>query len=403
MPTPASLDLTRARADTPGTAHCVHLNNAGAALPPTPVLDAVKRYLDLEAVSGGYEAAMLEAEQNHSVYTRVATLIGAGCHEVAICESATVAWDRVFYSMPFQAGDRVITAQAEYGANYVAFLQQQRRLGIHIDVAPCDGHGAVDVEALERMLDDRVKLIAITWIPTNGGLVNPAAEIGAVARRHGIPYLLDACQAVGQMPVDVQALGCDMLTATGRKFLRAPRGTGFLYVRNELLQALEPWTIDHAAAAWVAPDRYQLRKDALRFETWEKSIALRRGLAAAVDYALDLGLDPIRERAWGLAEDLRERLRSLRGVQVHDSGAVRCAIVSFSVPGADANKLATALRVRGFNLSVSDPSSTLLDSRARQLPPLLRASPHYYNSETESDAFIRALHDLIAVPVGLRV
>ena len=276
------LDLDRIRRDTPAVSRRCYLHNAGAALTPAPIITAMKAYLDLEAEIGGYAAADQERVRLEAVYESVARLINAAPDEIALVENATVAWQMAFYAQRFQPGDRIITCQAEYGANYVAFLQMARRTGVRIDVVPNDASGELDVDALARMIDGTVKLVAVTWVPTNGGLVNPAAAIGAITRRAGIPFLLDACQAVGQMPVDVAAIGCDMLSATGRKFLRGPRGTGFLYVRRELLQTLEPPMIDHYGAEWVARDQYRLRPDARRFENWENNYAARLGLGLAV-------------------------------------------------------------------------------------------------------------------------
>ncbi len=317
------------------------------------------------------------------VYDSVARLIGASRDEIALVENATVAWQMAFYALPFRPGDRILTARAEYAANYVAFLQVAKRTGVTIDVVPDDADGVLDPEALERMLDDRVRLIAMTWVPTNGGLVNPAAAVGRIARAHGIPYLLDACQAVGQMPVDVTALGCDMLSATGRKFLRGPRGTGFLYVRRALMRELEPPMIDHFAAPWVAPDRYELRPDARRFENWENNYAARLGLGVAVDYAQAIGIDAIMARCRVLAGQLRDGLAAIPGVTVHDLGPQPAAIVTFSVPGIEADAVKARLTEAAINVGTSSPSSTLLDAMARRLPTVVRASPHYYNSEDE--------------------
>jgi selenocysteine lyase/cysteine desulfurase len=287
------INIERIRADTPATSRLAYLHNAGAALMPVAVVEAMKQHIDLECEIGGYAAADREARRLDSVYGSVARLLNAAPDEIALMENATVAWQMAFYALPFSKGDRILTAEAEYAANYVAFLQVTKRTGAAIDIVPSDASGELDVDALERMIDERVKLIAITWVPTNGGLVNPAAAVGKIARAHGIPYLLDACQAVGQLAADVEAIGCDMLSATGRKFLRGPRGTGFLYVRRATLQALEPPMIDHFAAPWVSRDAYRLRDDARRFETWENNYAARLGLGAAVDYALDIGIGPI--------------------------------------------------------------------------------------------------------------
>ncbi|MCP4083542.1 MAG: aminotransferase class V-fold PLP-dependent enzyme [Actinomycetia bacterium] len=385
------MNLDALRSDTPGTAHGIHLLAAGSALMARPVITAVKDHLDLEVQIGGYEAHARQRDQLEGVYDSVATLVGGRADEIALVENATVAWCQAFYALPFEPGDRVITCEAEYGANYVAYLQRVRRDGIVVDVAPSTPSGHLDTEALDAMIDDRVKLIATTWIPTNGGLVNPAAEIGRVARAHGVPYLLDACQAAGQMPVDVEELGCDFLSATGRKFLRGPRGTGFLWVRGELISDLEPPMIDHYAADWVATNTYELRPDARRFENWENAYALRAGLGVAVDYALDLGLDTIQERAWGLAARLRAGLSDIDGAQVRDLGDQQCAIVSFTIEGVDPVARVAELRAGGISIGATDPASTRLDAEARDLPMMFRAAPHYYNTEAEVDALLDAL------------
>ena len=388
-----TLDPARLRADTPGTAHRIHLNNAGAALMPRPVIEAQLRHLRREAEIGGYEAADEARDAITGIYASIARLIGADPDEIALVENATVAWQMAFYALArdFRPGDRILTARAEYGANYVAFLQVARRTGAMIEVIPDDATGATDPAALAAMLDERVRLIALTWIPTNGGLVNPAAAIGRIARAHGIPYLLDACQAVGQLPVDVADLGCDFLSATGRKFLRAPRGTGFLYVRRACLVGLEPPMLDHHGAVWTAPDAYELREDARRFENWENNYAAQLGLGAAADYALALGLDAIAARCGALADRLRAGLRVIPGVTVHDLGTDPAAIVSFTLAGVEAAAIKARCAAAGINLSVSQPSSTLLDATARGLPPLVRASPHCYNDEAEIDRALEAV------------
>ena len=389
-----TIDLARARGDTPGAAEVLHFNNAGAALMPTPVLEAQLRHLQQEAAIGGYEAADAADDRREAVYESIARLINAERQEIALVENATVAWDLAFYAIPFKPGDRILTARAEYASNYIAFLQVARRSGAVIEVVPSDDSGALDVGALERMLDGRVRLIAITHVPTNSGLVNPAAEVGRVARRHGILYLLDACQSVGQMPIDVAVIGCDMLSATGRKYLRGPRGCGFLYVRRGVLDQLEPPFLDLQAATWVAPDRYELRPDARRFENWESNIAAQLGLGAAVDYALGWGLAAIEARVVALAEDLRERLRAIPGVTVTDLGRKRCGIVTFTVADRAADDIVAALHQRKVNTVSSSPRSTLLDATARKLPPVVRASVHYYNGEDEVARFAGVLAEL---------
>jgi selenocysteine lyase/cysteine desulfurase len=387
-----TLDLERLRAETPGVANRIHLNNAGAALMPEPVIAAIKDHIDLEAAIGGYEAEEREAARLAAVYDSIARLIGAGRDEIALMGNATLAWDMAFYAFDFAPGDRILTARAEIASNYIAYLQVAKRRGAVIEVIPDDADGVLDPVALEAMIDGRVKLISITWIPTNGGLVNPAAEVGRVARAHGIPYLLDACQAIGQLPVDVAALGCDLLSATGRKFLRGPRGTGFLYVRRATLAGLEPPMIDLHGATWTGPESYRLRDDARRFETWENNHAARLGLGAAADYARAIGIEAIQERAFALADALRAALREIPGLTLYDLGKRPCAIVSFAVAGIESEVIEAGLRERGINLSTSSAAYTLLDAAARGLPTMVRASPHYYNTEDE----IAEAADLVA-------
>jgi cysteine desulfurase / selenocysteine lyase len=388
------IDVARARADTPGCDEVVHLNHAGCSLPPRVVLDAQVEWLRAEAVTGGYELAAARAAEQARTYDEVAALVGAAPDEIALVENATVGWHQAFWSLPLRPGDRVLTAGAEYATGFISLLQAERRLGVTVEVVPDDEDGQVAVDELARRLDDSrgpVGLVALTHVPTNGGLVNPAEEVGRLTRAAGVPYLLDACQSIGQMPMDVEAIGCDLLAASGRKFLRAPRGTGFLYARRSLLERMEPAFLDLLGAEWTAPDRYEVRPDARRFESWEASLASRAGLREAVAYARGWGLDAVAERVTALAAGLRGRLAEIPGVTVHDRGRRRCGIVAFTADGTDADAVRAHLAAEGINVSVSDPSSTLLDARARGLPPLVRASVHYLNTDDELDTAARAV------------
>jgi cysteine desulfurase/selenocysteine lyase len=388
------LDVRHARQQTPGCEHVLHFNNAGAALMPQPVLHATVGHLQLEALIGGYEAAAQAYEAVERVYDAAATLLGCHRDEIAIVENATRAWDMAFYAVPLGPGDRILTAVAEYASNYLAFLQVARKTGAVVEVIPNDEHGQISIEALRRALDAPAKLIAITHVPTNGGLVNPAAEVGRLAREAGVLYLLDACQSVGQMPINVDVIGCDMLSATGRKFLRGPRGTGFLYVRRSVLEALEPPFVDLHAAQWVARDRFELRQDARRFENWETYYAGKIGLGVAIDYALQWGLEAIWARVSALAASLRSQLQAIPGVAVHDLGVERCGIVSFSIDGHEPEMIRGALAERRINVTVSRLASTRLDMEARGLPSVVRASVHYYNTEEEVERFCATLRYL---------
>jgi selenocysteine lyase/cysteine desulfurase len=386
-----TIDIARVRTETPACAHVLHFNNAGAALPPAPVIGAVCNHLKREATIGGYEAAEEASPSIEHAYDALAAMLGCGRDEVAMVENATRAWDMAFYAQTFRSGDRILTGRSEYASNAIALLQVAGRTGARIEVVPDDAHGQIDVEALRNLLDSRVRLIALTHVPTNGGLVNPAAAVGAVAREAGVPFLLDACQSAGQMPLRVDELGCDMLSATGRKFLRGPRGTGFLYVRRQWIEKLDPPLLDLHAATWTSPDTYEVRKDAKRFENWESFVAGRIGLGVAVDYALGLGLDAIRLRVTELAEALRAQLTAIPGVTVRDKGLVRCGIVTFTKETEDPASLHRRLRARAINTSVSTAEYARFDMAERKLESMLRASVHYYNTEEEVARFCAAV------------
>lgn len=387
------IDVERARSETPGCADRVHLDNAGAALMTERVLSTQIDHLRLEGAIGGYEAAAQASEAIGAVYESIGRLIGSGPDHVAIVDSATTAWDLAFQSILLNRGDVILTAEVEYGANYVSLLKAVKDHGVVIEVIPSDEAGQADVAALKEAIDERTRLIAITHVPTNGGLVNPAEEIGAVARDAGVPYLLDAAQSIGQIDLSVDSLQCDFLVATGRKYLRGPRGTGFLYVGQAMLDAFEPPRLDHSGARWVARDRYELRSDAKRYEFWEFNYAAVLGLGAAVDDTLRWGLRAIEDRVTGLADTLRSKLQS-RGFEVYDLGRRKCGIVTTTVPGTDPWQVTAELRRQGINSSVTTPESTRIDAERRGLPNLLRLSVHYFNTPEELDRTVSTLGDL---------
>ncbi len=383
-------EVAAQRAMTPGTHFVTHFNHAGSSLPPQPVIDAQNAHLDLEARIGGYEAAAAAADQEDAVYASIASFIGATPGEIARAEHATVAWCSGFWALPMEKGQRILTAEAEYAANAVSYIRAKERFGISIDVIASDDAGQLDLDALDAAMGTDVALVSITHVPTNGGLINPAVEVGKIANAAGVPYLLDACQSVGQLSVDVNEIGCDMLSVTGRKYLRGPRGSGFLYASEKILPQLNTDHPDHHSAHWVESERYELLPNARRFEYWEYNHAAWIGLGAAVDHAASIGIDRIEATVQTRAEELRDALRGI-GITPMDLGDNRSGIVTSSIPGMDPAEVKKALGEQKINASVTAPDSTLWDALKRDLPPLLRTSVHYTTTSEEIDQLIDAL------------
>lgn len=376
-------EIEAARSVTPGCGEVIHLNHAGSSLPPQVVLDAQIGHLQAEAVMGGYEAAAAALERCDSVYDSIGALIGARPHEIARMEHATAAWNAAFWSVPMAPGQHIVVHDHEYGANVVAFLVAAQRRGIVIDRVRNDSSGQVDVAAIADRLDRRdVALVSLTHIPTNGGLVNPAAEVGALTRAAGVPFLLDACQSVGQRRIDVAEIGCDLLSATGRKYLRGPRGAGFLYVNDAIADRLEPTQPDHHGAVLVAADRFEWRGRARRFEQWEHSVAGWLGLGAAVDHALGWGIDRIETTVTERAEQLRALLTDV-GFTVYDEGEQRCGIVTCATDAVVSGELQRLLARSGINTTSTSEESSRWDVERRDLPTLLRLSVHYTTTVDE--------------------
>ncbi|HUH12540.1 MAG TPA: aminotransferase class V-fold PLP-dependent enzyme [Longimicrobiales bacterium] len=396
MPTTPPSRLDRWRADTPA---CrlgrIHLNNAGASLPPLPVQRAVAEHLQLEARMGGYEAADARRDAIAAVYDAVGALVGAPGGTIALVDSATTAFAQALSAFDFAPGDGLVTTINDYASNQLMYLSLAERRGVRVLRAAELPEGGVDPQSVRELVAaHRPRLVAVTWIPTSSGLVQDAEGVGEVCAEAGVPYLVDACQAVGQMPVDVSRLRCDFLAATGRKFLRAPRGTGFLYVsRAALARGWHPLLVDMRGAEWVGPDAYALAEDARRFETWEFAWALVLGLGAAARYALEVGMETARERSRSLATRVRAGIHALPDAGVLDRGSELCAIVTASLPGRSAPELVEELRQQGVSTSAVARTSALLDLDAKGARDALRISPHYYNSEAEVDILIQLLED----------
>jgi selenocysteine lyase/cysteine desulfurase len=387
------VDVRRLREETPGCSERVHFNNAGAGLLPSPVLEVMTDYLELEAAVGGYEAAAARREQIDDFHRAAGELLACRAENIAATSSATDSFARALSSIPFERGDVILTTRDDYVSNQIAFISLHKRFGVEVLLAPNRREGGVDVAELVRLMDQRTpRLVSVTHIPTNSGLVQPVVEIGRHCRERGLTYLVDACQSIGQYPLDVNELGCDFLTATSRKFLRGARGSGLLYVSDRALEAgYEPLFIDTRGAEWKSPGLYEPLASALRFEEWEQSYAAVVGTAAAIRYALAIGLDTIGVRSDAVASQLRAALGDIAGVRLLDRGDHLCAILTFLIEGLDSEDLHRQLSSRRINSSLSLRGFALLDFTDKDVDSCIRLSPHYYNTADEVEEVAAAI------------
>jgi selenocysteine lyase/cysteine desulfurase len=384
------IDVAAEREATPGTASVAHLNNAGAALATSATLATVFDHLRLESEVGGYEAEASVRDRVTAVRESAAALLGCDAGEVAVTGSDTEGFTKALWGLllggGLEPGRRILVDRLAYDSHYLGLVQVSRVAGTTIEAVPSAPDGTLDLDALsDALAGGDVALASLTHVGTHRGLVNPVGEAARVCREAGAVTFVDACQSVGQLPVDVRAIGCDVLTATGRKWLRGPRGTGLVYVRDGFAERILPIGLDGRSATWDGDDHYRLEPGAQRFVVFETPVAVRLGLGTALDHALALGMDAVAERVGALAEELRARLRGIEGVAVHDGGQRRCGIVTFTVDGRTTVEVADAARAEGVNVSVTDRPAARLDLGDGRPDGIVRASPHYYNTGGELD------------------
>jgi selenocysteine lyase/cysteine desulfurase len=393
----SSQEILSLRDDTVGCANVIHLNNAGASLMPKPVVKSILDHINLEAGIGGYEASALKATAIKEFYTQAGKLLNCDASNIAFTSSATDSYTRALSSVPFKAGDVILTSNDDFISNQIQFLSCQKRFGIRIERLKNAREGGIDLEDLEHQLKTlQPRLLAITHIPTNSGLIQPVHEIGRIVSRYDTCYLLDACQSIGQMKLDIEQLKCDFLSVTNRKFLRGPRGSGFLYVSDKVLQqGMEPLFIDMRGAEWIEKDSYKARKDAVRFEDWEFAYALVLGSRYAIEYCLQIGEDKIWQRVKGLSDYMRKELSAINKVSVLDKGPEVGGLVTFTVQGSDPVSLTQQLLKRKINVVPSYRNFAVIDFDEKNVAWAIRASPHYFNTVEEIDQFIDAVKEVI--------
>ena len=385
------LDIEKIRRETPGAKYATHFDNAGAALPCHDTVQATVNWINKEARTGGYRMQFEKEDLVSEFYKNAATLIGCSAEEIAITHNASDSQAKVLFSFPFKRGDIVLTTEMEYSNNFMNLLQLKKQKGIKIRIVKNEKDRSFNFEKFENAIDEKVKLIAATHIPTSSGQIAPVEEIGNLAKKYKIPYLLDACQSIGQCPVDVEKIGCDFATATSRKYLRGPRGLGFLYVRKSFFEKLHPQVIEAWFANWKSSTAFEIEKSAKMFEGFEKSYANMVGLSTAIDYQNQLGIQNTWPRIQELSSQLREKLDSLKNVKVVDPKVNLSGIITFVKKGVDCETIAQSLAAQNINISVTRPFSSLIDLKKRRLPEACRASIHYYNSVEEIDKLVTSI------------
>jgi selenocysteine lyase/cysteine desulfurase len=397
-------EIVRLREDTPGCSNVIHLNNAGASLMPLPVIRAIQEHIELEGNIGGYEASENMHKAIGEFYNIAGELLNTKSGNIAFTASATDAFTKALSSVPFKKGDFILTTNDDYISNQINFLSIAKRFGVVIKHVKNLPEGGIDLDDLDKQLKKlNPKLMSITHIPTNSGLVQPVEEIGAIIKNRETLYLLDACQSAGQKELDIEKLHCDFLSVASRKFLRGPRGAGFLYVSDKaLVLGLEPLFIDMRGAEWTEKDVYVPRNDATRFEDWEFAFALLLGTKVSIEYCLKIGLNRIWGRIQYLAAYARTKLREINGVRLLDEGRELCSLITFTIPGFDAEMIKDGLAKKKINVVISYRNFAVIDFDKKGVQWAIRISAHYFNLESEIDFFIEQLNVIIRNKISLK-
>jgi cysteine desulfurase / selenocysteine lyase len=286
-----------------------YLNNAGAGIMSTKTYEVIINYLKLEREIGAYHAAAKSKTLSDNFYINAAKLINANSpSEIAYMDSASRGWNMIVYGTPLKKGDTILTLSSEFGTNLITLFNYAKLNDFKVCVIKCDINGSFLIEEIENKLKEGAKLIAISHAVAHGSIINPVEEIGKLAKKYGAYYIVDGCQTVGQIKVDVQSIQCDAYMTTGRKWLCGPRGTGFLYVKSS--SQMRTTQLDLASADLIFDDnlnliRIEVRNDAKQFELWEKSFANLLGLSSAIEECLESKIEVISVKIQELSNKLR--------------------------------------------------------------------------------------------------
>lgn len=390
----SSEQIAQVRKETPGLEGHLHLDNAGASLMPDPVIARMKAALEQDVLLGGYVAQEQQQEELNAIYDDFAILFGGVSADYAVVGSAVDGWTKAFYSLPLQRGDNIVTAYTEYCANYVAYLQLKATRGVEIRVARMAPGGGIDLDHLESLIDRSTKLIGVTHMPSSSGEIVDAMTIGKIAKHHNVLYQLDACQSAGHIPLSVSEIGCDIMTGTARKFLRGPRGIGFLYVNQRARDQMEPVVLTNQSAAWVSADSYELLDNARIFEAWERSVMNQLGFKAALDYYKELGPLSASGTLLSIADTIRQGLADIPHVIPTCPEGSKSAIITFNIKGMEAVEAKQKLADSMMTVQTASVQHTRLDLEARGIETAVRVSPHYYVTERDAAVFLNRIDGL---------
>lgn len=389
------MNIDQIRKDTLHCKNLIHFNNAGASLPTKFVNEAIIDFIREEEATGGYEMQDKYAEHLKGVYREIAKLIKSDEDEIALTDSASTAFSKALYSIPFKAGDEIITSEIEYSSNYLNYLKVKKDKGINIVTISGKGDAVIDLEKLEAAISKKTKLIAVTHMPTSSGAIAPVVEVGKIAKAHGILYLVDTCQSMGHYPTFVDEIACDFLTGTSRKYIRGPRGLGFLYAKKTVYKQLDPYMIESLGATWTSKENYDLNHTSKMFETFEKPYGFVMGLQAAVKYANDIGIHNIWQRTKELSSKARQRFAEIEGLRMHDGeGGELSGIVTLTIENKSSEEIHAELMRNRVNSSICRPFSSLTDMEAKGLSSCNRLSLHYYNTEEEIERVADILQNI---------
>lgn len=378
------MNIDKIREDTLHCDNFIHFNNAGAALPPKSVNEAIIAFLKEEEATGGYEMEARHAESIDQIYKEIAKLIRCQSDEIAITDNASTAFSKALYSIPFQEGDEIITSEIEYSSNFLNYLKLKRDKGINIITIPVGENGPIDIQKLEDSISKKTKLVAVTHMPTSSGAIAPVGAIGEITKQHDILYMVDTCQSIGHYPTFVDELHCDFLTGTSRKYIRGPRGLGFLYARKSIYKDLDPFMLEAMGAEWQSTDSYELNYTSKMFEAFEKPYAFMMGLQEAVKYANNLGIENIWSRITDLSTYARSLFAQHKELSLQDGkGKELSGIITLTIKNKSSLEIQEELKRNKINISICKPFTSLTDMQNKGLDSSCRLSLHYYNTKEE--------------------